>query len=339
MDVIEEGNGAIWSKHDPEEHRKWVLEKKNRSLQDKTMSIKEAISKFVSNGDYLAMGGFGHVRISMSAVYEMIRQKKSDMAIAGKTAVHDIEILVAGGCIKRVDRAYSGAHEVRGLSPAFRRAAESGQIELQEWSNASFQWRFRAAAMGIPFMPTRILMGTDTFKYSGAKIVKDPFTGMKVALLPACYPDIVFIHVHRCDVYGNCQIDGITIEDVDLSRAARKLVITTEKIIDTSEIRREPWRTTIPFYYVDAVCEVPFGSHPGNMPYEYYFDEEHIGMYMKAAKTAEGADEYIDKYVRGVDDFDGYLNLVGGLKKMSYLHRLEHLRERLRAPWALEKNR
>jgi 3-oxoacid CoA-transferase subunit A/glutaconate CoA-transferase subunit A len=339
MDVIEEGKAVIWSKHDPEEHRKWVLEKKNRSLQDKTMSIKDAISKYVSNGDYLAMGGFGHVRVSMSAVYEMIRQRKNSLAMAGKTAVHDIEILVAGGCIKRVDRAYSGGHEVRGLSPAFRRAAENSEIEVQEWSNASFQWRFRAAAMGIPFMPTRILMGTDTFKYSAAKVVKDPFTGMKIALLPACYPDIVFIHVHRCDVYGNCQIDGITIEDIDLSRAARKLIVTTEKIIENSEIRREPWRTAIPFYYVDAVCEVPFGSHPGNMPYEYYFDEEHIGMYLKMAKTPEGAKEYIDKYVREVNDFEEYLSLVGGVKKLAYLRRVEHLRERLRAPWAEEKDR
>jgi 3-oxoacid CoA-transferase subunit A/glutaconate CoA-transferase subunit A len=339
MDIVEQGAAEIWSKHDPEEHRRWVLEKKNRSLQDKTITIKEAVSKYVSDGDYLAMGGFGHVRISMSAIYEMIRQKKSGLTIAGKTAVHDIEVLVAGGCIKRVDRAYSGGHEVRGLSPAFRRAAESGQIEVQEWSNASFEWRFRAAAMGIPFMPTRILMGTDTFKYSGAKVVKDPYTGMKLALLPACYPDIVFIHVHRCDVYGNCQIDGITIEDIDLSRAARKLVITTEKIIENSEIRREPWRTTIPFYYVDAICEVPFGSHPGNMPYEYYFDEEHIGMYMKMARTSEGAKEYIDKYIRGVDDFEGYLGLIGGLKRLSYLRRLEQLREPLRAPWAQEKDR
>lgn len=104
MDVIEEGNAVIWSKHDPEEHRKWVLEHKNRALQDKTMSIKDAVSRYVSNGDYLAMGGFGHVRVSMVAVYEMIRQKKSNLAIAGKTAVHDIEILVAGGCIKRVDQ-------------------------------------------------------------------------------------------------------------------------------------------------------------------------------------------------------------------------------------------
>lgn len=287
----------------------------------------------------LAMGGFGHVRVSMSAIYEMIRQHKSNLTMAGKTAVHDIEILVAGGCIKRVDRAYSGGHEVRGLSPAFRRAAESGEIKIQEWSNASFQWRFRAAAMGIPFMPTRILMGTDTFKYSAAKVVKDPFTGMKVALLPACYPDIVFIHVHRCDVYGNCQIDGITIEDVDLSRAARKLVVTTEKIIDNSEIRREPWRTSIPYYYVDAVCEVPYGSHPGNMPYEYYFDEEHIGMYLKVAKTAEGAKEYIAKYVLGVKDFEEYLDLVGGTKKLAYLRRVEQLRERLKAPWAEEKER
>jgi len=339
MDVLEEGKAVIWSKHDPEEHRKWVLEKKNRALVDKIMSVKDAVAKFVDNGDYLAMGGFGHVRISMSAIYEMIRQKKTNLAMAGKTAVHDIEILVAGGCVKRVDRAYSGGHEVRGLSPAFRRAAESNEIEVQEWSNASFQWRFRAAAMGIPFMPTRILLGTDTFKYSAAKVVRDPFTGMRVALLPACYPDIVFIHVHRCDVHGNCQIDGISIEDIDLSRAARKLVVTTEKIVDNSEIRREPWRTSIPYYYVDAVCEVPYGSHPGNMPYEYYFDEEHIGMYLKMAKTPEGTKEYLDKYVFGVSDFEEYLDLIGGVKKLAYLYRLEHLRERLRAPWAEEKDR
>ena len=185
MDVIEEGKAIIWSKHDPEEHRKWVQEKKNRALVDKIISVKDAVARFVDNGDYLAMGGFGHVRISMSAIYEMIRQRKTNLAMAGKTAVHDIEILVAGGCVKRVDRAYSGGHEVRGLSPAFRRAAESNDIEVQEWSNASFQWRFRAAAMGIPFMPTRIMLGTDTFKYSAAKVVKDPFRGMKVALLPA----------------------------------------------------------------------------------------------------------------------------------------------------------
>jgi len=339
MDVIEEGNAVIWSKHDPEEHRRWVQEKKNRSLEERTMSIKDAVSEYVSNGDYLAMGGFGHVRVSMSGIYEMIRQRKTNLAIAGKTAVHDIEILVAGGCIKRVDRAYSGGHEVRGLSPAFRRAAESGEIEVQEWSNASFQWRFRAAAMGIPFMPARILMGTDTFKYSAAKVIKDPFTGMKVALLPACYPDIVFIHVHRCDKFGNCQIDGISIEDIDLSRAARRLVVTTEEIIETDEIRREPWRTTIPFYYVDAVCKVPYGSHPGNMPYRYYFDEEHIGMYLKMAKTPEGTKEYIDKYVKGVNDFEEYLRLIGGKKKLDYLSRVEHLKEPMRAPWAEDKER
>ena len=339
MDTIEEGGGVIWSKHDPEEHRRWVQANKNRSLQDRTMTIKEAVSKFVDNGDYLAMGGFGHVRVSMAAIYEMIRQGKKDLTMAGKTAVHDIEILVAGECIKRVDRAYAGGHEVRGLSPAFRRAAESGEIEVQEWSNASFQWRFRAAAMGIPFMPARILMGTDTFKYSAAKTIEDPFTGMKVVLLPACYPDVVFIHVHRCDVYGNCQIDGITIEDIDLSRAARKLVVTTEEIIDSSEIRREPWRTSIPFYYVDAVCKAPYGSHPGNMPYLYYFDEEHIGMYLKMAKTPEGAKDYIDKYVLGVGDFKEYLNLIGGSKKLEYLRRVEQLKERVRAPWAEEKER
>jgi len=133
---------------------------------------------------------------------------------------------------------------------------------------------------------------------------------------------------------GNAQIDGITIEDSDLARAAKRLVITTERVVDEEEIRREPDRTVIPYYLVDAVCEVPYGSHPGNMPGLYYSDEEHMAGWLTLSRTEEGAREYLERYVFLVDDFSDYIELVGGQKKMEYLRRLEALEVPLRAPWA-----
>ena len=166
---------------------------------------------------------------------------------------------------------------------------ESGQCQvIAEISNAGYQWRFLAAAMGLPFIPARDLLGTDTLKYSSAKVVTDPWSGKPICLLPACYPDVAIIHVTRCDCYGNAQIDGTLIEDFELARAARRLILTTEEIVPEEQIRDAPWRTCIPFYLVDAVVEVPYGSHPCQMPLHYYFDEDHIRAWMASSKTAEG---------------------------------------------------
>jgi 3-oxoacid CoA-transferase subunit A/glutaconate CoA-transferase subunit A len=187
--------------------------------------------------------------------------------------------------------------------------------------------------MGVPFIPTRNLLGTDTLKHSSAKVIEDPFSGKPVCLVPAAYPDVVFIHTHRCDIYGNAQIDGIIVEDFELARCARKLIITTEEIIDNEQVRNEPYRTTIPFYVVDAVIEMPYCSHPCQMPYKYFFDEEHIGEWLKVSKSDQGAKEYFDKYVFGVKDFEEYLELVGGIRTMNRLRRVEQLREPMTAPW------
>lgn len=285
MEILDEGEGELLAWYDPDEHRKWIA-KKPRDLIDKRMTIKEAVSKFVHDGDYIAIGGFGHIRVPMAAIYEIIRQKKRNLTMAGKTAVHDSDILIAAGCVSKIEVAYAFGHELRGLSPASRRAVETGKCKVaSEWSNAAFQWRFLAAAMGLPFIPTRVLLGTDMFKKSSAKVVKDPFSGKPICLVPACFPDVVFIHVHRCDIYGNAQIDGIIVEDFELARAAKRLIITTEEIIDNEKIREEPWKTVIPYFLVDAVVEVPFGAHPCNMPYLYYFDEEHIGEWLRVSKT------------------------------------------------------
>ncbi len=335
MNILEEGKGKLLAWMDPDDARDWMATKKSRQPTDKMMPLKEAVSKFTFDGGYLAMGGFGHVRVSMAGIYEMIRQGRKNLAIAGKTAVHDVDVLIASGVVDRVECAYSFGHELRGLSPAGRRAVETGKVKvLAELSNAAFQWRFKAASMGLSWLPARVMMGTDTFKYSSSKVVEDPFTGDPICLIPACYPDFAFIHVHRCDRFGNAQIDGTVIEDKELAMAAKRLIVTAEEIVPEEEIRAAPDRTVIPFYMVDAVCEVPYGSHPGNMPLQYYSDEEHMAEWLTLSRTEDGVKQYLDKYVYPVENFAEYVALIGGEKKMSYLRRLERLEAPLTAPWA-----
>ncbi len=340
MKIIDEGEGELVGWRNPDENREWILKNKSRSLTDKRMGLKTAVSRYVQNGSVLAMGGFGHIRVSFAAIYEMIRQKVRDLTLIGKTTVHDGDVLIGGGCVKKVEVAYAFGHELRGLSPCGRRAVESGQISVvAEISNSGHQDRFLGGMLGVPFIPTRAMLGTDTFKKSSAKIIADPWTGKPICLVPSCNPDIVFIHVNRCDIYGNCQIDGILVEDFELARAARRLIITTERIIDNEIIRKRPWETTIPGFIVDGVVELRYGAHPVHVPNEYYFDEEIIGDWLIASKTEEGTEAWLEKYVFQPTDFNEYLELVGGEEKMRYLADIEHYRAELKAPWLDEKRK
>jgi len=334
MEVLKEGKGTPLGWHDPDENRQWVLQNKSRELKDKCMIAKQAVSQFIHDGDYIASGGFGHIRISMVIIYEIVRQRKRNLAMAGKTSVHDLDTLIAAGCVNRVEPAYSFGHELRGLSPASRRAVEGGQCKIvAETSNAGYQWHFLAAMMGLPFMPSRNMLGTETLEYSNAKVVTDPFSGKPICLIPASYPDAAIIHVHRCDIYGNAQIDAILVEDFELSRAARRLIVSTEEIIDNERIRAEPWRTVIPYFLVDAVVEAPFGAHPGEMPGLYYFDEDMMAEWLEMSRTSQGTKKFLQEYVYGVADFEEYLSLVGGIKKFNHLKKIEQLRAPQEAPW------
>jgi acyl CoA:acetate/3-ketoacid CoA transferase alpha subunit len=318
--------GELIGWHDPDENRQWVRENKSRQLVDKRTTVAEAVRRLVPDGSLVAVGGFGHIRTPMALIYEIVRQRKRDLTILGKTAVHDIDILIGGGCVSRVEVAYAFGHELRGLSPCGRRAVECGQVKVTgEISNAGYQWRFLAASMGVPFIPVRSMLGTDTLTHSSARVIDDPWSGKPVCLVPACYPDVALFHVHRCDMYGNAQIDGIRVEDFELARAARRLILTTEKIIDHKEIQRQPWETLIPFYLVDAVIEVPYGAHPTEMPVSYYFDEEHITHWLKVSETEAGTREYFEEFVFGLPDFSAYLEKIGGKHRMEQLQQIMKL--------------
>jgi glutaconate CoA-transferase, subunit A len=182
--------------------------------------------------------------------------------------------------------------------------------------------------MGLPFLPSRSMLGTDTFRKSPAKEIECPYTGEKLLAIPALYPDVGVIHVHEADRFGNCRIRGTTVADPDLARASKKLIITCERLIPSDEIRSDPTQTVIPFYCVDAVCEVPFGSYPGNMPYEYFSDEPHIRHWLEIENDVEAYQRFIDQHIHGVNDFAEYLQLCGGLPKLQMLRQEEFLLNR-----------
>ncbi|MHB1318545.1 MAG: CoA transferase subunit A, partial [Anaerolineae bacterium] len=192
---------------------------KSRALTSKVTSAEEAIRRLVQDGDYLSIGGFGTNRIPTALLHEIVRQRRRRLGLAGHTATHDFQILAAGDCLDRCDAAYIVGLEARGLSPNARRLMQSGKVQVREWTNAALTWRLQAAVMGVPFLPARVMLGTDTFTRSGAKLVECPFTSAKLAALPALYPDVGLVHVHRCDKYGNAQIDGILVADAEVAQA------------------------------------------------------------------------------------------------------------------------
>lgn len=318
--------GPLFMKPDVDENREF-FRRKPRALVDKRTTVQEAVSRLVSDGDYIGIGGFGTNRIPTAILHEIIRQGKKRLGLSGHTATHDFQILAAGGAIDRVDVAYVIGLEARGLSKTARRLFEEARIQVCEWTNAALAWRYRAAVMGIPFIPARIMFGSDTMRYSAAKTVICPFTGQKLLALPALSPDLAIIHVHRCDMYGNAQIDGISVSDADLSRASKKVIISAEEIVPEEVIRQDPARTVIPAFCVDAVVEVKYGSYPGNMPYAYFSDEEHLREWLSADSKPETLEPFLQKFIFGTKDFPEYLELCGGQAKMERLKRIEFLEE------------
>jgi glutaconate CoA-transferase subunit A len=312
------GDGELFQDPDVNRARDY-FRSKSRALGPKVMTVREAVAKFVVDGDYLAVGGFGGNRIPTAPLHEIVRQGRGNLGLSGHTATHDCQILAASKSFNRCDVAYVIGLEARGLSRASRRHFETGGVKVTEWTNAALAWRYKAAAMGVPFLPIRSMLGTDTARKSAAVEIECPFTGQTLLAVPALYPDVALIHVHRADVYGNCQIDGIMVADWDLARAAKRLIITTERIIPSEDIRRRPDRTAIPYFLVDAVCEVPYGSYPGCMPYEYYSDEKHLREWLEAEEDDESYRVFLDKYIYGVTDFNGYLERCGGIERLREL--------------------
>ncbi len=265
-------------------------------MQKKLTTLSEAIS-IIKNGDCVALGGVGRNKVPFKAVVEIIRQKKKNLYIIGREKGIDFDILIGAGIATKVSAAYIGLEEF-GLALNFRKKVESGEIEFLEHTCGSVISGFRAGAMGIPFIPIKGIFGSDLFKVrDDFKEIKCPLTGEKLVAVPGINPDVAIIHAQEADEYGNVRIRGTRFEDELMVKAANKAIVTVEKIIPHEEIRENPELTTIPYFYVDKVVEVPKGAYPTSCYGYYSSDAAEIDRYAKAIRDEKSFNEYIDKLI------------------------------------------
>lgn len=303
MDVIAAGR-APYLPVDPDAFRAYVRDHKQRALVPKIMSPRDAVARFVADGDYLAYDCNYFQRGPSTLIRELIRQQKKDLWICGKFTYVDVGLLAGAGCASRADCGFfwPGA--------AIDNRVKDGRLQVYEYSNVVMTLRLQAGAMGLPFLPVRSFGGTDGFDHSGCKLVEDPFTGKPITVVPALNPDVALIHVQQADVFGNARVFGTGIAHEECALASKKVIISAEEIIDTEEIRRDPGRTSIPYYAVDAVVHAPMGAWPGNCG-GYYGSDTPAVIETFGAVSADRLAPYIDKYIAPFeDDAAMFANLI-----------------------------
>ena len=288
------------------------LEGKDRSLRDKRVTAPDAAG-LVRDGDHVAIGGCLYSRTPLVTLREILRSRRINLTLSRNLMCYEGELFLVAGATRALVTSWIGIGLPWGLSRITREFVETGEARLEEWSHLALGLRYRAAAMGIPFLPTLSMLGSDLLGRAGARTLTCPFTGETLCLVPALFPDVAVIHVHRADCFGNAQIDGYPHMDADLAAAAATVILSAEEIVSTDEIRRTADRTLIPFFTVDAVVEAPFGAYPHECYGRYEADLDHIGAYARgaAAGGAAAVQAYLDEYVYGAETFDAYLARFG----------------------------
>src|SRR6195256_195561 len=289
------------------------LARRDRSLREKVVTLEEAAS-FVSDGATVGIGGSTLSRTPMALIWQLIRARKKELSCSRCIISTDGDLLLGSGVSNHIISSWFAQGILWGLSKVMRHHIEGGHARYDEWSHMGVGMRFRAGAMGVPFMPMRSMLGSDVGKRRPeAKEFDCPFTGEKLLLVPALNPDVALIHVQRCDAYGNAQIDGLQFMDIDLSMAANKVILTTERIVSNDQIRRAPDQTKIPFFAVDAVVELPFGCAPHECYGVYEPMMRHMEYYVGLVNEdpVAGMREYRDRFVYGPKSWTEFLDLIG----------------------------
>jgi glutaconate CoA-transferase, subunit A len=277
------------------------------------MSLEEAAA-LVPDGASVGIGGSTLSRTPMAMVWALIRAGRKDLVCARGITSSEGELLFAAGASRHILTSWFSLGIVWGVSRIMRLYVETGRARFEEWSHMAVGLRFRAGAMGVPFLPMRSMMGSDVMaQLADTKLMDCPFTGEKLVLIPALNPDVALIHVQRCDPYGNAQIDGLPFMDIDLAMAANRVILTTERIVSNDQIRRMPDQTKIPFIAVDAVVEATFGSAPHECYGHYEPLFRHFDGYAAQIRQdpEEGIRAYLDRYFYGPRSWTEYLTLLG----------------------------
>ncbi len=271
----------------------------------KLISLKEAVSQFVNDGEIVYAAGFTHL-IPFAAGHEIIRQGKKNLTLARATPDLIYDQMAAAGCAKKVIFSYMGNPGVGSLR-IVRAAIEKGELEWEEYSHFGMITRLQAGAAGLPFLPMNQTGATDLERAnSNIKRIPDPYGGKDVIVVPALNPDVAIVHVQRADKNGNAHLWGIIGEQKEAAFAARKVILTAEEIVDEQVIRSDPNRTMIPANIVSAVCHVPYACHPSYAQGYYDRDNEFYLAWDKISSSEESVKAYLDEWVYGVKDREEY---------------------------------
>ena len=278
------------------------------------MSLADAVRRLAPDGASVALGTALECLIPFAAAHELIRQGRRDLTLIGPISDVCFDQLIAAGCARRVVAAWVGSVQ-HGSGYAFRRALEAGiprPLEVEDHSNLTVALGLEAAALGVPYLPTRTLLGSDILaRNPRLRSAACPFTGEPLVLVPALVPDVAVLHVQRADPEGNCQAWGPTGVTAAAGKASRTVIVVCEELVEPAVIRSDPNRTLLPGFLVTAVVHLPWGAHPSPVQGHYNRDHAVYADYHARSASAEGAAAWLEEWVRDVPDHAGYLAKLG----------------------------
>ncbi|MGH7567407.1 MAG: CoA transferase subunit A [Gemmatimonadales bacterium] len=282
----------------------------------KVTSLRDAIARFVHDGDTVVIEGFTHL-ICFAAGHEIIRQGRRDLTLCRLTPDLIYDQMIGAGCARKLVFSWAGNPGVGSLH-AFRRAVEGKgsrpTLEIEEYSHFGMVARFSAGAAGLPFWLLRDYGGTDLPTANPRiKTVTCPYTGQALATVPALTPDVTIIHAQRADAHGNTQIWGLVGVQQEAAFASARVIVVVEELVSTDVVRADPNRTLIPGMIVDAVVVEPWGAHPSYAQGYYDRDNEFYVAWEGVSRDPAHLARYLDEWVRGVPDRAAYLAKQPGL--------------------------
>ena len=239
------------------------------SAQSKLISLAEMVAQ-IPDGASIGLGGSFLHRGPFAFCRELIRQEKRDLEIIKASPGYDIDILCRAGAVRRVRAGIVAMEGNFGLAGAYRNAVESGRVELEEHACMTLVAGLRAGSAGVPFQPVGGVHGSQIAEINGWKKMADPYgSNEETYLIPAIRPDFAVIHAHEIDAAGNARVYGSPHWDRVMTRAAKTLFVTGEKLVETDRFREQPELTLVPGFMVKAACEVRQGAWPGSLEPEY----------------------------------------------------------------------
>ena len=288
----------------------------------KLLSLAEAVRRHSWDGMQYASGAA--LPIGSDAVVfgrELLRQKRKNLHAIFHCNSQQLNLLAAAGAATKAECGFTGL-EVFGFANGLRRAVESGELVLEDYSNLAMPLRLLGGALNWPFVPATVNIGSDLQDRSAfapsefpakSKIatITDPFSGRQIGAFRPLKPDLAAIHVTLADQLGNSIMLGTEWSRFELSRAAKRVVIVADAIVDEACIRQFPNLVRIPEIVVEAVVFWPFAARPQSSPGMYDVDEEHMRAMNAALATAEGTRDYVHTFVEGYRDVDSYLDMIG----------------------------